>query len=146
MDDGGLTGDGPSGVLPLTVVVDVANVMGSRPDGWWKDRAAAATKLLAGMPGLVGQAVPTPDGAQAIIEQIVAVVEGAANAAAAPDGLVVVRAPKDGDSAIVSAAREYEDAGARVLVVTADRGLRARLHDGVAVAGPGWMNSLLGRQ
>jgi hypothetical protein len=34
---------------------------------------------------------------------------------------------------------------ARVLVVTADRGLRARLPLGVAVAGPGWLNRLLGR-
>ncbi len=28
------------------IVVDVANVMGSVPDGWWKDRAGAATQLL----------------------------------------------------------------------------------------------------
>ena len=24
----------------VTIVVDVANVMGSRPDGWWQDRPA----------------------------------------------------------------------------------------------------------
>src|SRR5712692_7022544 len=29
-------------LLPLTVIVDAANVMGSRPDGWWRDRAGAA--------------------------------------------------------------------------------------------------------
>src|ERR1051326_4899488 len=28
-----------------TIVVDVANVMGSRPDGWWRDRAGAAVRL-----------------------------------------------------------------------------------------------------
>jgi len=28
------------------VVVDGNNVMGSRPDGWWKDRAAAARRLV----------------------------------------------------------------------------------------------------
>ena len=28
-----------SALAPLTVVVDAANVMGSRPDGWWRDRA-----------------------------------------------------------------------------------------------------------
>ena len=28
------------------VVVDGNNVMGSRPDGWWKDRAGAARRLV----------------------------------------------------------------------------------------------------
>jgi hypothetical protein len=145
MDDGGLTGDRPSGALPVTVIVDVANVMGSRPDGWWKNRAGAARKLVAGMPALVERAVPAPDGAQVIIEQIVAVVEGAAKKIKAPAGVVVVRAPKDGDSTIVADARDYARIGARVLVVTADRGLRERLPDGVIVAGPDWLNALLGR-
>jgi hypothetical protein len=136
--------DNGSSDVPVIVVVDVANVIGSRPDGWWKDRAAAATKLLAGMPRLVGRAVAAPDGDDVVIEQIVAVVEGAAKASTAPAGVVVVHAPKDGDSTIVSTAHDYVSAGARVLVITADRGLRARLADGV-VAGPGWLNSLLGR-
>jgi 8-oxo-dGTP diphosphatase len=29
----------------VTIVIDVANVMGSRPDGWWRDRAGAAVRL-----------------------------------------------------------------------------------------------------
>jgi predicted RNA-binding protein with PIN domain len=29
------------------VVVDGNNVMGSRPDGWWRDRAGAARRLVA---------------------------------------------------------------------------------------------------
>jgi predicted RNA-binding protein with PIN domain len=29
------------------VVVDGNNVMGSRPDGWWRDRGAAAQRLVA---------------------------------------------------------------------------------------------------
>jgi len=29
----------------VTIIVDVANVMGSRPDGWWRDRAGAAVRL-----------------------------------------------------------------------------------------------------
>src|SRR5215472_3806630 len=32
-------------LLPLTIIVDGANVMGSRPDGWWRDRAGAARRL-----------------------------------------------------------------------------------------------------
>lgn len=135
----------PNVVVVVVVVVDVANVMGSRPDGWWRDRAAAATRLIAGMPGLVGRAVPAPDGAPVVIEQVVAVVEGAAKVATAPEGVIVVRAPADGDSAVVSAAEDAARAGAHVLVVTADRGLRARLAEGVVVAGPGWLNALLGR-
>jgi len=31
---------------PLTIV-DGNNVMGSRPDGWWRDRAGAAQRLVA---------------------------------------------------------------------------------------------------
>ena len=30
---------------PVTVIVDGANVVGSRPDGWWRDRAGAAIRL-----------------------------------------------------------------------------------------------------
>jgi hypothetical protein len=145
MDDGGLTDEAPSGALPVVVIVDVANVMGSRPDGWWKNRAGAARKLVAGMPALVGRAVPAPDGAQVIVEQVVAVVEGAAKRIRAPAGMVVVRAPKDGDSTIVADARDYARIGAHVLVVTADQGLREGLPDGVIVAGPDWLNALLGR-
>ncbi len=97
------------------------------------------------MPGLVGRTVAAPNGEQVVIERVVAVVEGAAKAVTTPDGVVVVRAPEDGDSSIVSTAEQHAAAGARVLVVTADRGLRERLPDGVVVAGPGWLNTLLGR-
>lgn len=30
---------------PMTIVVDAANVMGARPDGWWTDRLAGARRL-----------------------------------------------------------------------------------------------------
>jgi hypothetical protein len=133
----------------MLLVVDVANVMGSRPDGWWRDRAGAATRLLARMPALLGRTVSGPDGEDILVEQVVAVVEGAAKDASPPDGvtggLTVVRAPKDGDSTIAATAEEHVAQGSRVLVITADRGLRARLPAGVLVAGPGWLNSLLGR-
>lgn len=133
----------------IIVVVDVANVMGSRPDGWWRDRAGAATALLGAMPGLVGRVVDGPEGLggePVRIERVVAVVEGAAKAAEAPDGIEVVRAPADGDRTIVDVAAEAAAADARaVVVVTADRGLRARLDPAAAAVGPGWLNALLGR-
>ncbi|QEO13793.1 hypothetical protein FLP10_04665 [Agromyces intestinalis] len=138
-----------SSAVPVCVVVDVANVMGSRPDGWWRDRAGAATRLIAGMPALVGRVVDGPDAAAgpARIDRVIAVVEGAARSATAPEGIEVVRAPADGDGSIVAVVDELTRAGgaSRVLVVTADRGLRARLADGVVVAGPNWLNALLGR-
>ena len=102
-----------SGASPVptavTMVVDVANVMGSRPDGWWKDRAGAATRLLAPVPGLVGRTIAGPDGDQVVIERVVAVVEGAAKAVNAPEGVVLVRAPEDGDGSIVSTAAELAE-------------------------------------
>ena len=81
----------------VTIVVDVANVMGSRPDGWWRDRAGAAVRLHAEIVRLAasGRAIlpdepgPTAGGAgengaeQASAPGFVMVLEGAARAAAA---------------------------------------------------------------
>jgi len=46
-----------AGLLPLTVIVDAANVVGSRPDGWWRDRAGAARRLVSGVTALAGAGV-----------------------------------------------------------------------------------------
>jgi predicted RNA-binding protein with PIN domain len=43
---------GPLGAPTLTLVrwlVDGNNVMGARPDGWWRDREAAARRLVAAL-------------------------------------------------------------------------------------------------
>ncbi|MBM7503786.1 hypothetical protein ACFPER_09895 [Agromyces aurantiacus] len=130
---------------PVTVVVDVANVMGSRPDGWWRDREGAATRLLAGMSALVGRDVDDPDGQPMRIARIVAVLEGQARTASDPGGLEIVRALGEGDDAIADAARVLVGAGTAVVVVTGDRGLRARLPADARAAGQGWLNALLGR-
>ena len=42
---------------PLTIIVDAANVMGSRPDGWWRDRAGAARRLRDQLAGLAARGV-----------------------------------------------------------------------------------------
>jgi hypothetical protein len=124
------------------LVVDLANVVGSRPDGWWQDRAGAATRLLGRLAALPAE-VPGPDGGILGIGAVVAVVEGAAREVPEPDGVRVVRASGSGDDALVVAVEELTAAGERVLVVTADRGLRARLPDGVATSGPGWLRQQL---
>jgi hypothetical protein len=41
----------------IVLVVDVANVVGARPDGWWRDRAGASTRVLDALAALVGSTV-----------------------------------------------------------------------------------------
>ena len=70
---------------------------------------------------------------------------GAARRADGPEAVSVLRADRDGDSAIVEEADRLTAAGATPLVVTADRGLRRRLPEQALIAGPEWLNRLLGR-
>src|SRR5215204_67829 len=35
--------------MSARLIVDGNNVMGSRPDGWWRDRAGAAARLVAAL-------------------------------------------------------------------------------------------------
>ena len=121
------------------LIVDVANVMGSRPDGWWRDRTGAATRLLGRLAALPGVALTGPDGGSVTCTEVVGVVEGQARDVPAPDGVRVVRAPGSGDDALVDCVEGLVAGNTPALVVTADRGLRDRLPDGVAVAGPGWL-------
>jgi len=140
------------GQHPATIVVDVANVMGSRPDGWWRDRAGAAVRLHAQIAALAasGRSV-LPD--ETDPPEFVLVLEGAARPAAArisaaehrtdaaQDRVRVVLAEGSGDDAIVALARELPG---RRFVVTADRELRRRSEGaGAAVLGPSWLISLL---
>lgn len=118
------------------LLVDVANVLGARPDGWWRDRAGATARLLARLATLPGRELPGPDGRSLAVTALVAVVEGAARGVPAPAGIRVVRAPGSGDDALAAEARAI---AAPLLVVTADRGLRARLPAGTVVTGPGWL-------
>ena len=60
------------------LLVDVANVVGSRPDGWWRDRAGATGRLLERLAALDGRTLPGPDGAPVRCAAVVAVVEGRA--------------------------------------------------------------------
>jgi 8-oxo-dGTP diphosphatase len=146
-------GDTVSGarVPAVVVVVDVANVMGSRADGWWRDRAGAALRLCEQVIALAGRGVPAaampagrpaPGGWVLVLEGRAKDAAGACGAAAAgADGVRVVAAPGSGDDTIVS---EVVSLGGACLVVTADRELRRRCEAaGAAVTGPGWLLGLL---
>src|SRR3954470_12221759 len=120
------------------LLVDAANVVGSRPDGWWRDRAGATLRMLERLALLAGHRVPGPDGGLLHCSELVAVVEGGARSVAAPAGVRVVRVAGSGDDALASCAWELAGSGRPVLVVTADRGLRGRLPSGTTVTGPRW--------
>jgi hypothetical protein len=113
---------------PLLVVVDAANVVGSVPDGWWRDRKGAAERLR---DRLASDGVPEVAGPV----EIVLVVEGTARGVESVTGVRVESAVGSGDDHIVDV---VAGAGERpVLVVTADRELRRRVGElGAEVAGP----------
>lgn len=120
-------------------MVDGNNVMGSRPDGWWRDRAGAARRL-------VERIVAWQHGRD---EPVLVVFDGrerpAVRAVAVP-GVEVRFAPGGRDAAddaiVALLADPAEEAGAalaagtEVVVVSADRGLLARLPEPVGVEGP----------
>ncbi|MEU8978037.1 NTP pyrophosphohydrolase [Streptomyces sp. NPDC048309] len=113
---------------PSLVIVDAANVVGSVPDGWWRDRRGAAERLR---DRLARDGLPGHDGPM----ELVLVVEGAARGVESVPGVRVVDAPGSGDDKIVELVAEAGDRP--VLVVTADRELRRRVTEsGAEVAGP----------
>lgn len=119
------------------LIIDGANVVGARPDGWWKDRAGAAARLYDAV------AAATLDD-----DEIVLVLEGAAKAgvpAVRTPGLRVVHAPKDGDSEIVAEARRTYERGHLVRVVTADRALAANVAAYASTVSPTWLLDRIGR-
>ena len=144
-------------LFPLTVIVDVANVMGARADGWWRDRAGAAARLHGEIVALAERGVPVlPDSladklAGPALERwfpgFVLVLEGAARAALsglpaiAGRRVSTVAAAGSGDDLIADLAARP---GGQRIVVTADRELRSRCAAaGAAVTGPRWLLGML---
>src|SRR3954470_15098747 len=100
------------------LVIDAANVIGSRPTGWWRDRPGA-TRVFT-------ERVRAAVTAGRLSARVTIVVEGQARAGvdeADVDGVVVVHAAGEGDDTIAAIAEANHD----VVVVTADRGLAERV-------------------
>jgi hypothetical protein len=121
----------------LVLVVDAANVVGSRPTGWWKDRPKAASEFVGRLrAGAASGRLPTP---------VVVVLEGKACAGVQEgvvDGVEVVHALAAGDDALAAVT---EGSSEPVLLVSADRGLRTRVERlGARVVDPSWLWDRLG--
>jgi rRNA-processing protein FCF1 len=119
------------------LLVDAANVVGSRPTGWWRDRAGAAGRLVEQLRAVV-------DSGQ-IAQPVVVVLEGKAREGASSGligGVTVVHADGSGDDTLVQVLAESDDGP--VTLVTADRELRGRAEVlGAQVVGPRWLLQIL---
>jgi hypothetical protein len=129
---------GPSGDQNRPVLlIDAANVVGSRPTGWWRDRAGAARAF-------VDQVRAAVDSGR-IAQPVTVVLEGKARegvGAGVVDGVTVLHATGSGDDTLVDVTAKTSDQ--TVTLVTADRGLRRRAEAlGSDVVGPGWLLELL---
>ena len=118
--------------VPL-VIVDGANVVGSVPDGWWRDRPAAAARLRDRLAAVLAEGLPDLPGPV----EVALVVEGKArDIPQTTNGVRIERAPASGDDMITDLVC-VEAPTRRTVVITADRGLRARVVPlGAEVRGP----------
>lgn len=128
----------------LELIVDNANVVGSRPDGWWKDRRQAAARLRDQLEDLatigLPQALIDPDGPDLSgwWPDVTLVVEGQARGLPPGQHVTVVEALGDGDDEIA------RRAASGTVVVTADKYLKQRVKaKGAQILAPGRLLSLL---
>jgi hypothetical protein len=94
---------------------------------------------------LIAETLKIATAASRLPEPVVMVVEGTARQGVeegAADGVTVVQAPGDGDATLASLAAT---ADTPVVLVSADRGLRARVRgSGAEVVAPSWLLDRLG--
>jgi hypothetical protein len=113
------------------LVIDAANVIGSRPTGWWRDRPGATRHFVERVRATVTAGRLDPP--------VTLVLEGRARAGADEvdvAGVEVVHAPGEGDDTIAAIAEAHRE----VIVVTADRELAERVRAANAeVVRPSWL-------
>ncbi|KAB1641630.1 NUDIX domain-containing protein [Gulosibacter chungangensis] len=119
------------------VIIDVANLLGSKPNGWWRNPAAAARKLIHELATIATAGVPGSlfdMDAQTSWPALTCVVEGKQRDAVVglgdlPGRVDVRAADASGDDEIVETVRASRLAQplAPVLVATSDRELRGRV-------------------
>lgn len=127
---------------PLRVLLDTANVLGSRPNGWWKDRSGATGALLSSLADVLPRTVELPGGHFGWLKEIEAVLEGEARGSRFEDVRIpVFHAAGSGDDELT---RRAHDGDTLTALVTADRGLQQRLPTSVQVLAPstvlGWLD------
>lgn len=114
----------------MRLVVDAMNVIGSVPDGWWRDREGAVVRLLA---ALDRYAAEYPD------ERVTVVLEREPRRPLETERVEVLWAPRPGrdaaDDEIVRRLPGWTGEG-EVAVVTSDRGLAARAKGAGAAVRP----------
>jgi hypothetical protein len=127
-----------SGHTPL-LVVDAANVVGSVPDGWWRDRAGATVRLRDKLVHFATHGLEVgnvPERLRSGPIEIILVVEGAARKVRGITGVTVVSSSGSGDDTIVEVVGR-DGAGRPCFVATADRELSGRVRElGAEVIGP----------
>jgi predicted RNA-binding protein with PIN domain len=109
---------------PRRLIIDAMNVIGTRPDGWWRDRAGAARRLINAL----------QEYARRRGDRIAVVFDGRPLSdfpEGVHDGVLVAYARHGGrdaaDDRIVEEV-ERDDDPSSLVVVTSDQGLQARVH------------------
>lgn len=132
----------------MILVVDAANVVGSVPDGWWRDRRNATRLLRDHLSSLTLRDLPTPAGPLPGDDhgargpgpdagpslgrtclRIILVAEGRARGLESTPEVEILDAPGAGDDEIVAVVQRLVGsiADPQVVVATTDRELRSRV-------------------
>ena len=100
----------------VELVVDAANVVGSRPDGWWRDRPGAAARLVAALAAALRSG--------ALTSPVAVILEGAARSGVAEGAVATGVVDEPGEAGEPRAASEPHAAG---VAQAGDRGTAGRI-------------------